>query len=138
MSAANIVLALSAFLSMQCAHACMPGKNIDVYFASNSSVVTASEMLRLANWMVDQRIKYPRQKAITAGGYAEEGERSPKSLAAERLHAVARTLKATNFNQVPVQEHFGVYRPGDVSNGRRVEISLLPACPDECCGPSGK
>lgn len=59
----------------------MPGQNFDVYFSQDSAVVSASEMLRLANWTTDQRIKYPRQEVFQIDGRAEERERNPQSLA---------------------------------------------------------
>lgn len=126
-------LAVLAFLCAPAAQACMPGQNFDVYFSQDSAVVSASEMLRLANWTTDQRIKYPRQEVFQIDGRAEERERNPQSLARARLQAVASVLKALHFNQVPIDERSGIYHSGDVENGRRVEISVLPACPNPCC-----
>jgi hypothetical protein len=42
-------LAVLAFLCTPAVQACMPGQNFDVYFSQDSAVVSASEMLRLAN-----------------------------------------------------------------------------------------
>ncbi len=131
--AVKILLTFASIFLAQFAHACMPGKNIDVYFPSNSSAVTASEMLRLGSWMVDQRLRYPKQQAIIVSGYAEEREHNAKSLAEMRLHAVTAILTERGFNQVSIQEHSGVYKSDDVKNGRRVEITMLPACPNDCC-----
>lgn len=122
-----------AFFCAQVAYACSPGQNFDVYFAQNSSVVSASELLRLGNWTADQRVKYPRQEIFQIDGRADEREDHAPSLAKARLQAVVAILDILHFNQVPMNEHHGVYRSGDVENGRRVEISILPACPHQCC-----
>ncbi len=126
-------LAALLLLGNHPAYACMPGQNFDVYFPPDSAAVSTSEVLRMANWMVDQRIKYPRQELFQINGWAEEREHNARSLAKARLQAVVSILKTQHFNQVPMDEHYGVYRSGDVENGRRVEISILPACPNPCC-----
>jgi len=129
-------LLLFLLLSARIGYACMPGQNFDVYFPSNSATVSASEILRLANWMADQRIKYPTQEVFQIDGRAEDHERNARALAKARLQAVASILANHHFNQVPMDEHHGIYRSGDVENGQRVEISILPACPNPCC-PDG-
>lgn len=135
MSSMKIRNTLAAFLllSAHAAYACMPGQNFDVHFSSDSATVSASEILRLANWIVDQRIKYPTQEVFQIDGRAEDREHNAHTLAKARLQAVVSILEAQHFNQVPMDEHYGVYRSGDVENGKRVEISILPVCPNSCC-----
>lgn len=125
--------AVLALLCTGAVHACMPGQNFDVYFSPDSAVVSAPEILRLANWTAEQRIKYPKQEVFQIDGRAEEREHNARPLAKARLQAVASILKRQRFNQIPMEEHTGIYRSGDVENGRRVEISVLPACPNPCC-----
>jgi len=114
--------------------ACMPGKNIDVYFPTGSSIPPAAEVKRLAIWVAEQRTGVPKQQALEMSGYADSTEPGARGLAHRRLEAVERLLIGWKFNQVPISAHYGVYPTGSVQNGKRVEIALLPACPNECCG----
>lgn len=116
--------------------ACTAGKNVDVYFSPGSGVPPSAEVRRLAFWVAEQRASVPTQQALEMSGYAESTEPKARELARLRLEAVQRLLTGWHFDQVPISTHYGVYPAGTVQNGRRVEISLLPACPNDCCHSS--
>jgi len=120
-------------LSTQIAFACVPSRNVDIYFAFDSAEISAAEFRRLADWALEQRKNYPNQQAIYLDGYAEEVESAPRALARRRASEVERLLVQLRFNSIPMETSAAVYRTGDVSNGKRVEVSLLPACPNDCC-----
>ena len=58
----------------------LPGQNLDVFFEKNSAQPVAGEILKLANWVVDMRFKFPIQESLYIGGLAEASERTPKTL----------------------------------------------------------
>ncbi|MBC8726257.1 hypothetical protein F6X37_33430 [Paraburkholderia sp. 31.1] len=116
--------------------ACMPGENFDIYFPPNSAVIPADEVLRLANWVVDQKITYANHKTretTLVGGHAEEREQNATQLAQARLIAGKAVLDQFGFLRGTVKTSSRVYSKNDVENGRRVEISFEPDCPNKCC-----
>lgn len=122
---------LVGMLSTQIAFACVPSRNVDIYFAFDSAEISAAEFRRLADWALEQRKNYPNQQAIYLDGY--EVESAPRALASRSASEVERLLVQLRFNSIPMETSAAVYRTGDVSNGKRVEVSLLPACPNDCC-----
>ncbi|NIF51310.1 hypothetical protein [Burkholderia sp. Ax-1724] len=116
--------------------ACMPGENFDIYFPPDSAIIPADEVLRLVNWVADQKITYANHKTkeITwVSGHAEERERNPAQLAQARLIAGRAVLDQFGFLRGTVKASSRVYSKNDVENGRRVEISFEPDCPNKCC-----
>jgi hypothetical protein len=119
------------------AFACSPGQSIDIFFARNSAMVSAEQVLRLANWTAMLREKYPQRQAIDMGANAEQGEHDPSRLALKRASNVARVLAEDLQFNVPVVNPptkgyvfpAGALGKEDV---KRVEIDFLPACPHEC------
>ncbi|WP_083383887.1 hypothetical protein [Cupriavidus sp. USMAHM13] len=136
---ASMILAWYLPLVLACsfanpALACLPGKHFDLYFSAGSVVPSATEVRRLALWVAELRRDVPAQQVFAMSGYADSAEPRAHELSRLRLDAVHRLLTGWRFNQVPIATHYGVYPAGTVSNGKRVEISLLPACPNDCCG----
>ncbi|QBQ98226.1 hypothetical protein [Paraburkholderia pallida] len=116
--------------------ACTASENFDIYFAKNSDKIPGSEVLRLANWIVDQKIIYANHTASETtliSGHAEEDEREPSNLARKRLNAGTALLEKLGFMRGEVKTSVRVYSRLDVQNGRRVEISFEPDCPNKCC-----
>ncbi|MCA8155079.1 hypothetical protein DF044_31595 [Burkholderia contaminans] len=116
--------------------ACIAGENIDIYFQVGSAVVSNSEVVRIANWVADQKIGYASHAAketTLIGGHAEESEHGAQALAQSRLQTGRALLEQLGFLRGTVQASARVYLRGDVDNGRRVEISFLPDCPNKCC-----
>ncbi|WP_174932756.1 hypothetical protein [Burkholderia lata] len=116
--------------------ACIASENIDIYFQEGSAVVSNSEVVRTANWVADQKIVYAGHAAketTLIGGHAEDGEHRAQALAQSRLQAGHALLEQLGFLRGTIQASTRVYLRGDVDNGRRVEISFLPDCPNKCC-----
>jgi hypothetical protein len=116
--------------------ACSPSENFDIYFPRNSAEVPASEVLRFANWVADQKVTYRdhvTKESTMVGGHAEESEREPNTLAMKRLDAGMSLLKKFAFLRGDVATSTRTYSPRDVKNGKRVEISFEPDCPNKCC-----
>jgi hypothetical protein len=118
------------------AYACVPSENFDIYFSTNSSEIPASEVLRLANWAADQRIVYAdhvTSEITQISGHAEERERDPARLASARLAVGRSLLQQLGFLRGTIDSGTHVYANKYVKDGRRVEISFLPDCPNKCC-----
>jgi hypothetical protein len=116
--------------------ACMPGENFDIYFLPDSAVIPADEVLRLAKWVADQKITYANhttKETTLVSGHAEESEQNPEELARARLIAGKAVLEQFGFLRGTVKTSARVYSKSDVENGRRVEISFEPDCPNKCC-----
>ncbi|NML34430.1 hypothetical protein [Paraburkholderia antibiotica] len=116
--------------------ACMPGENFDIYFPPNSAIIPTDEILRLANWVVDQKITYANHKTketMLVSGHAEENEQNPAQLAQARLAAGKAMLDQLGFLRGTLKTSSRIYSKNDVENGRRVEISFEPDCPNKCC-----
>ncbi|ORT83353.1 hypothetical protein B7G54_23790 [Burkholderia puraquae] len=118
------------------ASACVASENFDIHFPKNSSYVSNSEIVRTANWTADQKIAYARhvtKETTLISGHAEESEQNALPLAQSRMQAAYALLKQFGFLRGTVKTSARVYSHGDVDNGRRVEISFLPDCPNKCC-----
>ncbi|MGF6983044.1 hypothetical protein QFZ99_002521 [Paraburkholderia atlantica] len=116
--------------------ACMPGEDFDIYFPPNSAAIPVDEVLRLANWVADQKVTYAHHKTketTLVSGHAEESEQNPTELARARLMAGEAVLEQFDFLRGAVKTSSRVYSKNDVENGRRVEISFEPDCPNKCC-----
>ncbi|KAG8150716.1 hypothetical protein [Burkholderia catarinensis] len=116
--------------------ACTASENFDIYFDINSSVIQNSEVVRVANRVADIKNYYANHatgEATLISGHAEESERLPQELAKSRLQAGRELLEQLGFLRGTVRASTRVYSHDDVDNGRRVEISFLPDCPNKCC-----
>lgn len=132
-----------AVLLTPLAHACSPIKVLGVYFERDSSAVPASQVARLANWMIDLRGRYPNHQAIYLGASTEPGEHAPSRLGLERANNVALVLHenlqfARAKIDLPERSHVeapvsAYLKQFDQSQGvRGVQLDFLPACPHEC------
>lgn len=116
----------------------LPGQNIDLYFEKNSAQVSTDQVLRLANWAIDMRSRYPIQDVLSIGGLAEASEKEPTKLAMRRANMAKAMLIQFGFTHVPYDMRAGVYRPlkhliEAPEKIRRTEIELSPGCPNNCC-----
>ncbi|MBR8309312.1 hypothetical protein [Burkholderia cenocepacia] len=118
------------------ASACVASENFDIHFPKESSYVSNSEIVRTANWAADQKIAYARhvtKETTLISGHTEESEQSALPLAQSRMQTAYALLKQVGFLRGTIKTSARVYSHGDVDNGRRVEISFLPDCPNKCC-----
>jgi hypothetical protein len=133
----KIFAIVAAFLvSSSAAFACTASENVDIYFARNSDQVPNDEVIRLANWVDRQKIAYASHKSSEStlvSGHGEEDERNAASLSKRRLSAGIELLSKFGFLRGEVVTSARVYSHRDVENGRRVEISFEPDCPNKCC-----
>uniref|UniRef100_A0A1I9YKT9 OmpA-like domain-containing protein n=1 Tax=Paraburkholderia sprentiae WSM5005 TaxID=754502 RepID=A0A1I9YKT9_9BURK len=116
----------------------LPGQNIDLYFERNSTQVSAGQVLKLANWAIDMRLKYPIQEVLSIGGLAEASEKEPKKLAVQRADTAKAILMQFDLTETSYDVRAGIYKPLDYfvepsEKVRRAEIELSPGCPNNCC-----
>ncbi|SAL59947.1 hypothetical protein AWB69_06638 [Caballeronia udeis] len=127
-----LALSLTAFQ----AFACVASENIDLYFAQNSAQLPNSEIVRLAHWVADQKVTYERhqsEEATALSGHADSTERDASATARARMLLGEQLLVNMGFTKAPIHTSTRVYNKGDVENGRRIEISFEPQCPNKCC-----
>ncbi|WP_338638780.1 hypothetical protein [Burkholderia pyrrocinia] len=118
------------------AFACIASENFDIYFSPDSSHISNSEIARIAKWAIDQKISYANhftKETTLISGHAEESEQRALSLAQSRMQTAYALLEQLGFLRGIIKTSARVYSHGDVDNGRRVEISFLPDCPNKCC-----
>ncbi|WP_233837298.1 hypothetical protein [Paraburkholderia sp. ZP32-5] len=116
----------------------LPGQNIDLYFEKNSTQISSDQTLKMANWAIDMRLKYPIQEVLSVRGLAEANEREPGKLALQRADKAKAMLMQFGLTQVEYDIHGAIYRPlvhyvELPETIRRVEIELSPGCPNNCC-----
>jgi len=129
-----LVFALSLTASQ--AFACVASENIDLYFAQNSTQLPNSEIVRLAHWIADQKLTYERhqtEEATALSGHADSTERDASATARARMLLGEQLLVNMGFTKASIHTSARVYNKGDVENGRRIEISFGPQCPNKCC-----
>lgn len=138
----SALIAVLAVLAPPSSHACSPIKARGVYFERDSSVVPAYQVLRLANWVTDLRQRYPNHQAFYVSASTEPGEQMPSRLGMDRAHNIARVLQENlqiapakielperSYVEAPVSAYL---KQLEKSEGVRVDLSFLPACPHEC------
>ncbi|WP_080422937.1 hypothetical protein [Burkholderia ubonensis] len=129
-------IAVLCLLGSGSSFACTASENFDIYFSRNSASVPSEEVIRLARWVIDKNIAYANHKTkevTLVSGHAEEDECRPRELAKLRLEAGKALLEQFRFLRGDVKTSVRVYAHRDVDNGRRVEISFEPDCPNKCC-----
>ena len=132
----SYTFAIALLVSSSSVLACTASENFDIYFSKNSDEIPSEEIIRLANWVVDQKIAYANHKtseSTLVSGHAEEDERESANLAKKRLSTGMALLGKLDFLRGEVKTGARVYSHRDVENGRRVEISFEPDCPNKCC-----
>lgn len=131
----KFILGLCLFISSP-SFACIASENFDIYFSPNSSHISNSEIIRVTKWAIDKKIDYANhltKETTLISGHAEEGEQRALSLAQSRMQTAYALLEQLGFLRGIIKTSVHVYSHGDVDNGRRVEISFLPDCPNKCC-----
>ncbi|VWD48976.1 hypothetical protein [Burkholderia contaminans] len=131
----KFILGIS-LLTSNPAFACIASENFDIYFSRDSSHISNSEIVRIAKWVADQKINYANhltKETTLISGHAEESEPEAPALAQSRLQTAYALLEELGFLRGTIKKSARVYSHGDVGNGRRVEISFLPDCPNKCC-----
>mgnify|MGYP003945762905 CR=1 FL=1 len=136
----------AAALVLSCAHtafACdgpsnMPGWDFDVRFDNNSSDLSTSELAKLSVWSNDMRNRFPIVDVVSVVGLAEPTERSAQELAHRRAANVKSALDQFLIRGERNSMIARIYKlPFPASefddNGRRVEITFGPGCPNHCC-----
>lgn len=139
----RIAIAAMFALSVGRAEACagpenQPGQTMDVNFARNSSVIDGANLLALANWAVDLRLKYPFLESASIVGLADANEGNRQDLAEARAANVSRSLDSFGVHASSISVIGRVYKPllsgsKHEPSGTRAEVSLVPGCPNNCC-----
>ena len=111
--------------------ACPKGTDHDVYFEKNSSILRSSEIHRLANWNIENALRFPRQGILIIVGNAEGIEKNAKNLSRERAEIVADYFRRTNYTEAEIIVKNLVYeqRPGRYGGSfTRTELEMAPPC----------
>ncbi|MDM0035943.1 hypothetical protein QTI33_27670 [Variovorax sp. J22P271] len=128
------LILLLAVLGISHAHACSPGQNIDVHFDRDSWELKSSQVLRLAEWDIQNRLRYPNHDFLQIAGIAQAEETNPKKLAAQRAEIVADFFRRTNYAkaEIIVGSHVYVDKPTLGESFQRTELMMAPLPPHAC------
>ncbi|MDM0075662.1 hypothetical protein QTH90_14765 [Variovorax sp. J2P1-59] len=130
---------LIAFLATPSVFACSPIKSIDIFFSKGSAAVSVAQGLRLAEWTATLRAQYPSRQLISIAANVEKGERGGAALGELRKRVIEDLIDDLDFTAAEKstggEVHVlpaGALGPGARNDVKRVEVTLLPACPHEC------
>ena len=125
----------AAFMS-PAANACTPVQSIDIFFAKNSATVSADQVLRLAQWTAQLRVRYPNRELLSMRANVEQGERGGEALGRLREQAVVHLIGDLQFSarQVEIAEKIHVLPAGalgrwDQAPGMMSSASRWIFCP---------
>lgn len=110
-----------------------PGPTRDINFDFNSSAISNSEILSLANWIVDTRETLSTLEGVSIIGLADEHERNPERMAEDRAKNVKQALNVLGVRSGTTGVIAHIYKPTRPSDkyeptGTRAEITLIPGC----------
>ena len=111
--------------------ACPRGTDHDVYFEKNSSILRSSEIHRLANWNIENAIRFPRQGILIIVGNAESLETNAKNLSRARAEIVVDYFHRTNYIAAEIIVKDLVYKQSLGALGgsfMRTELEMAPPC----------
>ncbi|MDR3096949.1 MAG: hypothetical protein LBV73_07730 [Paraburkholderia sp.] len=109
-----------------------------IFSKKNESSIDGTNMLAIANWLIDMKLKYLILESASIVGFADAKETNPKLLAEARANNVRRSLDFFSVRVASASTLGRVYKPmlpGSPSEpaGNRAEFTLVPGCPDNCC-----
>ncbi|WP_147329463.1 hypothetical protein [Paraburkholderia sp. DHOC27] len=136
-----IVLTVVVALTISRAFACsgpesQRGQTRDINFDFNSSTISNTEVLALANWIVDSRINLSALEGTSIVGLADMREHDPQRIAQRRAETVKQALDMLQVRSATTEVVAHVYQPMMPDSkyeptGTRVEVTLIPACSDK-------
>lgn len=108
-------------------------------FQKNSIDLTGAELSRLSAWAADMR-QFRFTDGILVRGLAEPSETKPRELSEKRAAKVWVALQQFGLHSTSLSVYGRVYeesKPRSFSEpgGRRVEVTYIPGCPNNCCTP---
>ncbi|WP_321842712.1 OmpA family protein [Paraburkholderia bannensis] len=131
----NLISLSLPFLFLSHALACtgQPGQTRDINFEFNSSALSNSEILSLANWIVDTGATRSTLEGISVIGLADTRERNPQRIAEERAKNAKDALLVLGVRSATTEVAAHVYKPAKPGSkyeptGTRAEVTLIPAC----------
>jgi outer membrane protein OmpA-like peptidoglycan-associated protein len=137
----RIALSMLSALAMSSAFACSSpasqlGQTKDINFDFNSSEINNSEILSLANWIVDTRSKRSTLEGVSIVGLADKREHDPQGTAEDRAKNVKQTLDVLGVGSTTMGVIAHVYKPTIPNDkyeptGTRAEVTLIPVCADK-------
>jgi hypothetical protein len=86
--------------------------------------------------VADQKISYEghdTDEETALSGHADNSEHNRDAMARMRMLLGEQLLVNMGFVKAPIKTSSRVYSTADVENGRRIEISFEPQCPNKCC-----
>lgn len=113
-------------------------EQLTVKFDRDSSTLHSDSIVRLANWSVDMKLKYPIRLWFSVVGMAGPDEKNASRLAAQRAENVKQMtdllgMSATQLSEV--KSYINSRQEAEMTddNGAAVTIDLNPGCPNNCC-----
>ncbi|RQS24402.1 OmpA family protein [Burkholderia sp. Bp8998] len=115
----------------------LPSQQFFVSFSPNSHEITASEKIRIGQWVSKINSKHPNQNWIDIIGSASKNETTPDQLATKRASAVAKVIIDDGLINAPFQIKTQIYPTNSAtespSETREVTVQVSPGCLNNCC-----
>ncbi len=107
-----------------------PGRTFYVYFDYNSAELKSSELLRLANWDVENRLSFSYHSHLTIAGAAEVGEKNARELSIKRTQVVMDFFWRTDYRKAAIIVEHNIYDLPyiDGQGFTLTELEMVPGC----------
>ncbi|AOY98270.1 hypothetical protein BKK81_02405 [Cupriavidus sp. USMAHM13] len=103
-------------------------------FETSASRLPASEVRRLAEWLIDEPGRYENQKEFHIFLYAAPGLGVSRALAHRRASHLQHWLTTLRVPESKISVEVGRYRPGVTYEPLNfAQVDFMPGCPHPCC-----
>jgi len=123
-----------AVLLVQPVLACSFDISFNSQFEGGKDHLPASEVRRMAEWMIDKPRKYENQQEFHIALYQSPGAGISHALARKRVVQLQSLLKMFGVPAGKISSEIAPYRPGKSGLPPNfVQVDFLPGCPHPCC-----
>ncbi|WP_157903144.1 hypothetical protein [Cupriavidus malaysiensis] len=129
----HAVAGIAMLLAMP-ALACSFDISFNSEFEPGKDRLAASEVRRMAEWLIDSPGKYENQKEFHIFLYAAPGLGVSQALAHRRASHLQHWLTTLRVPESNISVEVGRYRPGVTYEPLNfAQVDFMPGCPHPCC-----
>jgi len=134
--ALHAVAAVAALFVLPTA-ACSFDISFNTRFEAGKDDLPASEVRRMAEWMIDEPREYENQQEFHIALYQAPGSDISPALARKRVSHLRSLLETFGVPASKISSEIAPYRPGKSGLPPNfTQVNFLPGCPHPCCpGP---
>ncbi|AOY92171.1 hypothetical protein BKK79_10520 [Cupriavidus sp. USMAA2-4] len=134
--ALHVVSGIAMLLAMP-ALACSFDISFNSEFEPGKARLSAAEVRRMAEWMIDEPRRFENQEAFHIALYQAPGSGISPAMAHRRVAHLQGLLEMLGVPASMLSSEIASYRPGRSGLPPNfVQVNFLPGCPHPCCpGP---